>query len=228
MDKETYREVIAAYAGQISMIDHYTGNLFRHLKEKGRWENTWIIFLADHGDFIGSYGLFGKGEMLDPSVKVPLIIKPANSSGFSKIDIPVSTLDIYGLILDVAGEAGWKELPGMEAKSLLPLIQEENPAGWDSRVYSLFSSSPQESTLNNLSMLRRDSLKLIRKEMGNEPALYELYDMNDDTLEIHNRYNDEKYRVLKDELQKDLDSWWSVQAGRHPDKLDMQYLKYRW
>ena len=56
--EQKYKEVLAAYCGQISMIDHYLGKMFDQLKEKGMWENTWIVFLADHGDFNSAYGTF--------------------------------------------------------------------------------------------------------------------------------------------------------------------------
>jgi arylsulfatase A-like enzyme len=37
------------YAAMIANIDHQLGRLFEHLKNKGKWENTLVIFLSDNG-----------------------------------------------------------------------------------------------------------------------------------------------------------------------------------
>jgi arylsulfatase A-like enzyme len=37
------------YAAMIENIDHHLGRLFRHLKKKGQWENTLVIFFSDNG-----------------------------------------------------------------------------------------------------------------------------------------------------------------------------------
>ena len=46
------------------------------LKEKGLYENTLIVFTADHGEYLGYHHMLLKGNhMYDPLVKVPLVIK---------------------------------------------------------------------------------------------------------------------------------------------------------
>ena len=222
--EHTYKEVLAAYYGQITMIDHYLGQLFDLLKEKGMWENTWIIFLGDHGDFNTAYGTFFKGEMYDVSSKIPLIIKPAAQGGMGMgiRQQLVNSIDLYGTILDIAGDKEWKNLPQIESKSLLPLIEVETPTTeWENKVYSIIGGKPGE----NLCMLRSGSLKLIRKAVKDSEAIYELYDFDQDPLETQNVYGHSDYGVVRQQLKAELDSWWQKQAERYPNELDQSFKK---
>ena len=212
--------MIAAYYGQISMIDHYLGELFDFLKEQGLWENTWILFTADHGDFNGAYGTFFKGEMYDVSVKIPLIIKPAGGKWMTgKKEIPVSSLGLYGTILDIASDSNWENLPLMESKSLIPLLQEGEPGSGYKKVFSIIGSKPE----TNLCMLREGPLKIIRKSITEQPALYELYDLESDPFETRNVSGELKYREAEQKLRKEIDAWWFRQSKRYPEKLDHSF-----
>ncbi len=221
-DDRKYKEVTAAYYGQISMIDHYLGKMFDFLKEKGLWENTWIIFLSDHGDFNTAYGTFFKSGMYDVSVKVPLIIKPPAGQGVKGIRQElVNSIDLYGTILDIAGDKEWKNLPQMESESLLPLIEGNVTSGWENRVYSIYGNNPEK----NLCMLRSGSLKIIRQSIKGSEPIYELYDFDKDPLETKNIYGHTAYLDVEKKLRAELASWWEKQAGRYPVKLDLSYRK---
>jgi arylsulfatase A-like enzyme len=217
-----YKETLAAYYGQISMIDHYLGTLFERLKEKGLWEDTWIIFLADHGDYNSAYGTFFKGGMYDVSVKIPLLIKPAGGTGSKGVrNELVNSIDLYGTILDIAGDKDWRKLPEMESRSLLPLMHNEHYSAWDNQVYSVIGEDPG----TNLSMLRSGSLKIVRKGMENSEPIYELYDFENDPLETQNVYGSSEYLDASIKLKIQLDSWWEKQAERYPSRLDYSFKK---
>ncbi len=219
-----YKEVLAAYYGQIAMIDHYLGKMFDQLKEKEIWENTWIVFLADHGDFNTAYGTFFKGEMYDVSAKIPLIIKPAAMEGVRGVrDELVNSLDVYGTLLDIAGDKDWRNLPEMESRSLLPLIETENSTQeWDNKVYSIIGDDPDK----NLCMLRSNSLKIIRKAVADNKAIYEMYDFVNDPLETQNVFGNVAYADVQEELKTELDTWWKKQADRYPQEIDKSFWKH--
>ena len=221
-DERKYKETIAAYLGQISMIDHYLGKLFDQLKEQGLWENTWIVFLADHGDFNGAYGTFFKGLMLDASVKIPLIIKPADGQGMKGVrEELVNSIDVYGTILDLAGDTAWRNLPEVESRSLLPIIKEENNSSWQNQVYSIIGADPE----SNLCMLRSGSLKIMRKAIKGSESVYELYDLDKDPFESHNIYGNIDYLESGEKLKAQLDAWQEIQAERYPEELDNSFKK---
>jgi len=212
--QQDYQRMIAAYYGQVSMIDHFVGELFDDLKERGLWDNTMVIFLSDHGDHNGAYGLFFKGQMYDSCCKVPLFIKPAIglAEGNTR-DQVVNTLDLYGTILDAADDSDWR-CAGIEARTLSQLLEGDDPA-WDNETYSIIGVDPN----SNLSMLRRGHLKLIRGATGRDSALYELYDMRHEPVEVRDVFEDPSYRPERDDLVRDLDTWWARQAARYPDHV---------
>lgn len=220
-DERKYKEVLAAYYGQITMIDHYLGKMFDQLKEKGIWENTWIVFLADHGDFNTAYGTFFKGEMYDVSAKIPLLIKPV--AGYGKKGVYtelVNSIDVYGTLLDISGDKDWANLPEMESRSLLPIIQEEKTTfEWENKVYSIIGEDPEK----NLCMLRSGSLKITRKAMSNNKTIYELYDFDKDPLETQNVFGDTAYTEVQEKLKTDIDVWWKKQADRYPKEIDKSF-----
>ncbi len=221
-NERKYKETLAAYYGQITMIDHYLGKIFNQLKKKGIWENTWIVFLADHGDFNTAYGTFFKGEMYDVSAKIPLIIKPA--SGYAQNGTReelVNSLDTYGTILDIAGDKDWMKLPGMESKSLLPFFEKDADIAnkWKNKVYSIIGEDPDK----NLCMLRSNNLKIIRKAMADGEAVYELYDFDKDPLETKNVLDNSAYMERQEELKAEIDDWWKKQARLYPEKIDKSF-----
>ena len=208
---DEYRRMVAAYCGQVSMIDAHVGRLVDKLKADGMWKDSLVIFASDHGDHNGAYGLFFKGQMYDSCCKIPLLAKaPASTHQGLRRDEIVNSLDIYGTILECAGDAEWRQ-PGIEARSLLPLLH-DNETAWQDRTYSIIGDDPA----TNLTMLRKGHLKLIRLARGAAGALYEMYDMRDEPVEVRDVYVDPAYRADRDRMRADLDAWWREQRVKYP------------
>jgi len=73
------RRVMAYYYATISQIDAHVGRMIAVLKQKGLYDDTLIIYTADHGDFMGFHHMVLKGNhMYDPLIKVPSM--PAKSA----------------------------------------------------------------------------------------------------------------------------------------------------
>ena len=45
----------ALFHEQVAVNRWETPAIVDQLKEKGLWDNTWIVFLAEHGEFNGAY-----------------------------------------------------------------------------------------------------------------------------------------------------------------------------
>ncbi|MFP3895613.1 MAG: sulfatase [Anaerolineales bacterium] len=213
-DRDTYRALIAAYYGQISMIDHYLGQLVDHLRQENLWEDSLVVFVADHGDHNGAYGLFFKGQMYDSCCKVPLLIKPPGRTegGLQRHEV-VNIIDLYGTVLDAVGGERWQR-EEIEARSLSSLLG-EGDADWENETYSIIGADP----LRNLTMCRRGEMKLIRLARGAEDALYELYDMRDEVVEVRNVFHDPGYGEVRGAIKARLDAWWREQADKYPREV---------
>lgn len=206
------RELIAAYLNQTRMIDDYIGKIIVHLKEKGLYDNTMVIYTSDHGDNLGDHGLFFKCQMYDSCAKVPLIIKPAGSRPKQCRKEVVNTLDIFATILNIAG-ADWAkaaENPDMESRSIEVLLS-PGEAEWDNETYSIVGAKDKA-----LCMIRFGKWKLVRLAHGPVEAVYELYDMEADPKEMRDVYKLPENSEIVKKLKEKLDSWFERQYRNYP------------
>lgn len=94
-----------AYCEMICEIDDLVGRLVTQLKESGLYENTTILFTADHGSMENDLGVNTKGPWpYTPQLFIPMIL--ANAPGLapgSRSDILCGNLDVGATVLDLAG-----------------------------------------------------------------------------------------------------------------------------
>lgn len=92
------------YYAAIGHVDKNLGRILAALAEIGELDNTLIIFVSDHGELLGDYGLYQKWLPYDSCARIPLIIRfPANVEPGSVRDAFVDLNDILPTILDVVG-----------------------------------------------------------------------------------------------------------------------------
>lgn len=115
------REIIANTYGQISYIDHEVGRMMIALQQAGLDENTIVIYISDHGDWLGDHGLILKGPMhYEGLLRVPMIVRgPGVRKGVS-VDQPVSTLDLGPTFFDYGAA---DPLQTQHGNSLRPLFE---------------------------------------------------------------------------------------------------------
>lgn len=114
-----------AYYAQLTHIDYQIGRLLHWIRGKRWLDNTYIIFLSDHGEMLGDHHMFSKIIPLEGSAKVPLIIKPPRDAQYQtgwRCGHPVTHMDIMPTLLEVCGIC----IPeSVEGSSLMPLIRHE-------------------------------------------------------------------------------------------------------
>ncbi len=182
--KETVRKHLHDYYGCISSIDHQIGRIIDTLKEIGEYENTIIIFTADHGLAIGSHGLFGKQSLYDHSMKSPLVFAgPGIPKGQS--EALVYLFDIFPTVVDLVGA---KVPAGLDGKSLVPVIE-----GKEKGVrHALFLAYR-----NVQRAVRKGPWKLIRYP---QVDVTQLFNLKDDPDELKNLAMDPANRKKVDEM----------------------------
>lgn len=134
-DRErVWRENRATYFGLVRQIDDHLGRLFDFLRERGRLEDTLIIFVSDHGEYMGDHWLFEKELFFESAIRVPLIIyDPRSGVPRGRVsDAFVESIDILPTCLEVLGI----DVPApVQGSSLLPLVRGERPEGWRDAVF---------------------------------------------------------------------------------------------
>jgi N-sulfoglucosamine sulfohydrolase len=149
-DTPESRAELAHYYQSCSRIDQGLGRLVELLKDAGQWDNTVLIFTADHGmAFPG-----GKTTVYEAGLRVPFIVRHPRADKAGVVsNAMISHVDITPSILDMAGgydkerrapkelievpKASYGENYGKtprryHGRSWLPILTEANPAGWDS------------------------------------------------------------------------------------------------
>ena len=93
-------------------VDQQVGAVLTALANSGQAGNTVIIFTSDHGEYAGSHGLHGKGSAAyEESIHVPLYVKFPGQTGCVAMNQMCSSVDVYGLICDLATSGGgfWRQ-----------------------------------------------------------------------------------------------------------------------
>lgn len=95
----------AAYYAAISFIDFQMGRILAALGPEV--DDTLVVFTSDHGELLGDFGCYGKRSMLEPSARVPLIVRqPGRFAAGRRCAEPVSLLDLFPTFNAAAGGAG--------------------------------------------------------------------------------------------------------------------------
>jgi arylsulfatase len=107
--------MIARYDGELAYLDRELGRLFAALEAAGRWDETLVIVVGDHGEGFGEHGQLWEhnGEVFDEVLRVPLIVKrPGGRSAGSVVDSLVRTTDIAPTVLAAIDAPAWAEVEG--------------------------------------------------------------------------------------------------------------------
>ncbi len=148
-DTPETRAELAQYYQSVSRVDTGVGRLVEILKEEGKYDDTLILFTADHGMAFSG----GKTTVYEGGLKVPFIVRDPHSKrrGIRNQGM-ISFIDITPTLLDYAGgfdrenrsvnkKIAFKaprrrgQRPNtpynFHGRSFLPILDEKEPKGWD-------------------------------------------------------------------------------------------------
>lgn len=195
---EKYQESVKGYFRMISGVDREIGKIRDVLKNKGLADNTIIILMGDNGYFLGERQLAGKWLMYENALRVPLIIYDPRAKGGLRPAESVLNIDVPATMLDFAGV----EIPAhWQGRSLEPLV--EGKSSSLKRDAILFEHLWQTPMIPPSEAVRTDEWKYLR--YINDKSIEELYNLEDDPMEIHNLAGDSKYRKVLLKLRKECD-----------------------
>lgn len=189
---EALRDITAIYFGMISAVDAQVGRILDALEAKGELDNTYIIFISDHGEWLGDHGLLLKGPMLyDGLLRVPCLVCGPGVPAGVVVDDPIGTIDVLANAAEFAGiEAGTTH--GQPWKPLW------NGTGTRDFALSEYEVDARRSAVDMDLMTVRSRTHRMSIDMRTQTG--ELYDMEEDPHEMHNLFDDPSRRVLRTEL----------------------------
>ncbi|HLH74414.1 MAG TPA: sulfatase-like hydrolase/transferase, partial [Chloroflexota bacterium] len=219
------------YFGMLRLIDDQVRRFVEFIDRQGLRENTLLVFVSDHGDFAGEYGLVRKGpEMPEVLMRVPLFfVGPGVKASARPQPAHVSLVDLMPTLCEALGVP---LPPGVQGRSLWPLLTGgDYPAEEFASVYAeqgfgglhytdadelsvehCLIYGPKGPTFDELNtysqsgtmrMLRKGDWKLVMDMLGHG----QLYNLAKDPFEIDNLYGRPEFADVERVLLVDLLAW---------------------
>ncbi|MBN1909241.1 MAG: sulfatase [Pirellulales bacterium] len=235
LDSPALRKDTANYYNSMNRLDTLVGRLLTVLRRSGKFDDTLIVYLGDHGADL----LRGKRTCYEGGVRVPLIVHWTGhvAPGQVRSEL-VSTVDLAPTFLSVAGA---KPIPGLPGRSLEPLFG-AGDAPWREHLFTEYHFHSAHDFYPQRAV-RTDRFKLIHsllpgqenpdyrftldsrypgddKVIANAPerirnayALmqrppeYQLYDLANDPYEFRDLSADPERATVLGELKQALADW---------------------
>ena len=122
-EEEIHHSLQSYYAG-ISYVDEQIGRVIQALKMRGEYENTLILFTADHGDMMGDNHIWRKCRAYEGSANIPMILRWPKNMPFESLrgeirNELVELRDVLPTFLDAAGIVKPDEMDGESMLNIL-------------------------------------------------------------------------------------------------------------
>lgn len=120
--KEAHKHIRNRYAGTLTMADKWLGKLLDTMDKYNMWEDTMVIFTADHGHMLGEHGYMAKNymHMYNELAHLPFIIHlPGSIKAGKRVNALTQNIDIMPTILDYYDIAIPECVKGYSLKDIL-------------------------------------------------------------------------------------------------------------
>ncbi len=114
------------YRDEVEFVDREIGRLVEALRSAGIWQDSLVVFLADHGEGLGQSGRFAHVDHLyEDTLRVPLIlVAPGRLAPGAVVQGSVRLIDVMPTMLEILGVS---PPSGMTGETLVPLIDGSGP-----------------------------------------------------------------------------------------------------
>jgi len=119
-DPALLKEAQIGYYACITQIDHQIGRIMEQLLLDGVLDNTYVLFISDHGELLGDHNLYRKSLGYEGSARVPFLLSGSGIRPGTVNENVVELMDVMPTLLDACGIG----IPDtVDGKSVLPLLQ---------------------------------------------------------------------------------------------------------
>lgn len=209
-DHPMVRRAIAAYFGLTTFMDANVGKILAALESNGLLDNTRVIYSSDHGDNLGTRGMWGKSTMYEESAGIPLIMAGPDIPVGQVSDVPVTLADAFQTIMQSSGaraDARDADLPG---HSLLDIACGKTPER------TILSEYHAAGAICGSYMIRHRNFKFIYY-VGLPPMLF---DLAADPQECNDLGRDPAFEAVRRECEAALRKVVDPEAADRQAKAD--------
>lgn len=193
LDETFSRKLIHGYYACVSYTDSQVGKVLRALEDLGMKDDTIVIFTSDHGFSLMEHNRWSKHNLFRVENRVPLIIRVPGITNKGRTESFAELIDLYPTITELL------EINTPQKVEGISLVQNlKNP--------ELITKSVAYSRIWNGDLFV-SSNHLYAEWKGDESGhVYDsmLFNVKDDSLEMYNLANDEKYNQLIDSLSNNI------------------------
>jgi choline-sulfatase len=193
------------YYASLAYVDERIGEVLDALAACELADDTVVVFVSDHGDFLGEHGLFYKMSFREHAAHIPLVVHAPSRYRPRRVREPVSLVDLHPTLADLARPGLSGELPrAADGRSLLPLLEgsDEDP---DATVLGEYLAEGVEGPMV---MIRRGRWKYIHT--ATDPD--QLFDLDSDELELRNLAADPEHATMLRDLRDEVVRRWDLAA----------------
>ena len=197
LTKEEQIESMRRYLAFVTYEDDLFGKLTQSIKDKGIYDDTYIFYLTDHGDYVGAHGLWAKGlPCFREAYHICGIVGGGGIKKSEKRGELISLADFAPTILELAGV---KTDISFTGKSFVNILQGRKLTNWRTEMYT-------QTNGNELYGIQRAVWNRKWKYVFNGFDYDELYDLERDPLEMHNllHNSEEEYQEIVEEMCKKM------------------------
>lgn len=188
----------AYYFGLVTFQDEMVGRLLHRLEELGLLEETVILYTSDHGDLLGDFGSFFKGNHLDGSARIPFIV---SAHGELPAGVEEKTpAGLHDILPTVSALAGVPFATPVDGINLAPVCNGE-------RCEREFVVGETGQSPSQVTMLCTGAWKYIYTEAQ---GFEELYDLENDPHELENLALKREWDEQRRSMRQSLIDWCKV------------------
>jgi arylsulfatase A-like enzyme len=196
--RAAFQKYMNDYMRCIASVDENVGKLLDWLDENDLADNTVVIYTADQGMFLGEHDYYDKRWIFEDAFRMPFLVRyPVEIAPGSENNDLINNTDFAPTLLDFAG----RDTPDdMQGSSFREILKGNTPFDWRKSTYYRYwmgtSGVPKHYGI------RTNRYKLIY--YNDDPAGWEMYDLQVDPFEMNNVYDDPTYATVVTEMTAEL------------------------
>lgn len=219
-EESAVRSMLSDYYSMIAAMDEHFGRVIGEFKRLGLWDNTIVLFFADHGDMMGAHKMLKKGTLpYDELYRIPCIMKlpPGAVAGRRVIDDLVCSVQFPATLLRLAG---LEPPPQFRHGDLCEALERQHPPDDEAVFYEHYAAY---WGLHPFYAVRTREWKYVR--YYGPDATEELYHLASDPDELRNLAEDGASAATRVELAARADEWWRQTDGRDVEYYESDYFR---
>ncbi len=206
------RRDISGYAAMVEEVDRTVEAVWSGLRRLGVDRETYVIYLSDHGDMLGSHGQWEKSSPWEESIRIPFVIGCTGSHAHiqvGEVDHPLNHVDIAPTSLGLCGIDTPEAMVGYDFSHMVvhpdrrfPRHEARHTPPPESALLQQIPRKFHPNSVNRAwrAVVTRDGWKYVCTP-GND---WLLFDLNDDPNEMNNLCYNTRFQVQKERLHGEL------------------------